>query len=71
VVHDVRDVEDLARRDLLDRVVDGGLEAVQEQDQVGVRDLGRLLDGQLEVVRLGARLGEVRDPIRWATKASG
>ncbi|HRD60718.1 MAG TPA: hypothetical protein PL137_07425 [Nocardioides sp.] len=32
-----------------------------DEDQVGVLDLGGLLDGQLEVVGLGARLREVGD----------
>ncbi len=54
-------VDLLAGRVLLDRVVDGGLEAVLVDHQVGVDDLGRLLGRDLQVVRLGPGLGEVLD----------
>ena len=39
-VHHVGHVEHVALGDLADGVVDGRLEPVLEQDQVGVRDLG-------------------------------
>ena len=57
----VVDVEDVALGVLIDRVVDGRLEATLVDDQVGVDDLGGLVDRELEVVRLLARLGEVLD----------
>ena len=60
-VDHVRHVEHVALGDLADRVVDGRLEAVLEQHQVGVRDLGGRLDVELQVVRLVPRLGQVGD----------
>ena len=57
----LRGVDLLAGGVLPDRVVDRGLETVLVDHQVGIDDLGRLLRGDLEVVRLGAGLGEVLD----------
>ena len=46
---------------LRDGLVDGGLERLLVHHQVGLDDLGRLLRGQLEVVRLTSRLGQAGD----------
>ena len=54
-------VEGGALRVLLDAVVDRRLEALLVDDDVGLRDRDRLLDGELEVVRLGPGLGQVGD----------
>ena len=45
----------------LDGLVDRGLEVVLEHDQVGLREGRGLLDVEGQVVRLGARPGEVGD----------
>ncbi len=75
-VDDLGRVEDVALGGLVDRVVDGRLEAALVDDQVGARDLGGLPDGELEVVRLAAGGGEVVDrrcspATRSATYCSG
>ncbi len=44
-----------------DGVIDGGLEARQVEDQIGIAEASHVLRGELEVVRLGARGGQVAD----------
>ena len=60
-VEHVGDVEGRALGVRLHRVVDRRLEAALEDDEVGLGHLGGLPHGQLEVVRLAAGGGEVRD----------
>ena len=60
-VYDVGRVEHLAGGALVDGVVHGRLEAAFVDHQVGLRDLGGLLDAEPEVVRFSAGLREVHD----------
>ena len=57
----LRGVHDVGRVALVDGVVHGGLEPPLVEQHVGVRDRGGLPELQLEVVRLLAGLGQVRD----------
>ena len=61
--HHVGDVEPgvIGQRRLVDRVVDAGLERLLVHDQVGLEDTSHLLGRELDVMRLGARAGEVVD----------
>ncbi len=54
----VGDVEDAALGVLLDRFVDGGLEAVLDDDEVGAREGDRAGERRLDVVRLHTRVGQ-------------
>ena len=59
-LHHVGRVDDLGLGSVgLDGLVDRGLEVVLEHDEVGLREGRGLLDVEREVVRLGARPGEV------------
>ena len=60
-VHDVGDVEDAALGVLLDRLVDGGLEAVLDDDEVGARQGHGAGERRLDVVRLHPRVGQAHD----------
>ena len=53
---DGRGVQGVVHPALSDRLVDRGLEGLLVDHQVGRRELGDLTRGQLQVVRLGARL---------------
>ena len=44
-----------------DGLVDGGLEALDVEDEVGLRDVGDLRGAQLQIVRLDARRGQGGD----------
>ena len=54
----VGDVEDAALGVLLDRFVDGGLEAVLDDHKVGAREGDRTGECRLDVVRLHTRVGQ-------------
>ena len=54
-------IEDALRLRLLDRLVDGGLEAGQVHDRVGVDDGGDVTRRELEVVRLLPAGGQALD----------
>ena len=70
-VHDVGDVEDAALGVLLDRVVDGGLEAVLDDDQVGAGEGDRAGERRLDVVRLHSWVGQADDVDLGAADALG
>ena len=75
-VDHVGDVEDPTLGVLLDRLVDGGLEAVLDDDQVGAGQGDGTCERRLDVVRLHARVGQADDvdvapPTRSATQARG
>jgi hypothetical protein len=55
------DVERAVRRCLLDRLVEGGLEAGDVEDEVCLADLGDLLRAEFEVMRLSTGRGQIDD----------
>ena len=63
------DVERRALGVVVDALVDGRLEAALVDDQVGLGQVDGLGEGQLDVVRLQARAGEVGDVARRARSA--
>ena len=60
-VDHVGDVEHPALGVLLDGLVDGGLEAVLDDDEVGPGQRDGAREGRLDVVGLDARVGEAHD----------
>jgi hypothetical protein len=62
-------VERPVRGLLLDRLVDRRLEALEVDDEGGVADVGDLAGIELDVVRLGARFGQLGDRDRVRAEA--
>ena len=60
-LHSLLGVDEHGVGDVLDRLVDRGLELVLEDDHVGLVQVGRLGDAELEVVGLAAGLRQVGD----------
>ena len=60
-LHDLADVERVVGGLLCDGFVDGRLESLDVEGDVGLTDLADLSAGQLQVVRLRSGLGELND----------